>query len=140
MKKKEKHHYQYKKQNHRNKTQQKQHKIIEMPKSPKRDTDSNEENEEEEENNEFTIKLSMIYFEQCDPKKCTGKKLQKLGLLSETKFYSSYPGILLTPTGKKIVSSEDASIIAENGICVLDCSWAKFNELKLPLALAYSIA
>ena len=130
MKRKEKHHYQYKKQNHRNQHQQMQKKVIEIPKSPKRDDDSKEENREEE-IDEFTIKLWMIFFEQCDPKKCTGKKLQKLGLLSETKFYSSYPGILLTPTGKKIVSSEDAKIIAENGICVLDCSWAKFNELKL---------
>ena len=122
-------HHKYKHQHHNHQKNTK----IEMP-PENNDNSNNEEEIEGEESNEFTINLSMIYFDQCDPKKCTGKKLQKLGLLSETKFYPNYPGILLTPTGKKIVSIEDSKIIAEHGICVLDCSWAKFNELKLNLS------
>ena len=88
---------------------------------------------EEDEYEEFTIKLSMLYFDQCDPKKCTGKKMERLGLLKETKFSRNYGGILLTPNGKKICSIEDHEIIAKKGICVIDCSWAKFNELHLDL-------
>lgn len=99
--------------------------------------DNNQENlnesQEEDEYEEFTIKLSMLYFDQCDPKKCTGKKMERLGLLKETKFSRNYGGILLTPTGKKICSIEDHDIIATKGICVIDCSWAKFNELHLDL-------
>ena len=87
----------------------------------------------QEEYEEFTIKLSMLYFDQCDPKKCTGKKLERLGLLKEIKFSRNYGGILLTPTGKKICSIEDHDIISKKGICVIDCSWAKFEELHLDL-------
>ena len=97
------------------------------------DNEENEEEKEEDEYEEFTIKLSMLYFDQCDPKKCTGKKMERLGLLKEIKFSKNYGGILLTPTGKKICSIEDHDIIATKGICVLDCSWAKFQELHLDL-------
>ena len=90
-------------------------------------------NQEEDEYEEFTIKLAMLYVDQCDPKKCTGKKMERLGLLKEIKFSRNYGGILLTPNGKKICSIEDHEIIAKKGICVIDCSWAKFNELHLDL-------
>ena len=53
--------------------------------------------------------------------------------MKDLKINSRYQGILLTPTGKKIVSKEDYNIIKEKGICVIDCSWAKFNELHLNL-------
>jgi pre-rRNA-processing protein TSR3 len=91
------------------------------------------EEEEDDEYEEFTIKLSMLYFDQCDPKKCTGKKMERLGLLKEIKFNRNYGGILLTPNGKKICSIEDHDIIATKGICVIDCSWAKFEEMHLDL-------
>jgi pre-rRNA-processing protein TSR3 len=64
---------------------------------------------------------------------CTGMRLSKYGLMKDLKINSKYQGILLTPTGKKIVSKEDYSIIKEKGICVIDCSWAKFNELHINL-------
>ena len=60
-------------------------------------------------------------------------RLLKYGLLQEIKINSKYQGILLTPTGKKTVSVEDREIILKNGICVIDCSWAKFQELGLNL-------
>jgi pre-rRNA-processing protein TSR3 len=60
-------------------------------------------------------------------------RLMKYGLCKEVKINSRFQGILLTPTGKKVVSKEDYKIIADKGICVLDCSWSKFNELHLNL-------
>ena len=67
----------------------------------KNDNDQENLNEsiEEDEYEEFTIKLSMLYFDQYDPKKCTGKKMERLGLLKETKFSRNYGGILLAPVG-----------------------------------------
>lgn len=88
----------------------------------------------------FPVKLFMIVniikknFGQCDPKMCTGMRLKKFGLLKEIKMNSKFQGILLTPTGKKSVSKEDTDIILEHGVCVLDCSWAKFQQLGLNLS------
>jgi pre-rRNA-processing protein TSR3 len=100
--------------------------------------DSDEEEGEDEndmhekmEKKDFNIKLFMLNFGQCDPKMCTGIRLSKRGLLKEIRLNSKFQGILLTPTGKKIVSKEDEDIIKNKGICVIDCSWAKFNELHL---------
>ena len=121
------------KDNENNNENEKKENNINESDNNKNDEKNNESQEEEDEYEEFTIKLSMLYFDQCDPKKCTGKKMERLGLLKETKFSRNYGGILLTPNGKKICSIEDHDIIANKGICVIDCSWAKFNELHLDL-------
>ncbi len=49
------------------------------------------------------------------------------------KINSKFQGILLTPTGKKMVSKEDYDIIKNKGICVIDCSWAKFSSMNINL-------
>lgn len=36
---------------------------------------------------------------------------------------------MLSPNGTKAVSKEDLSIIQAHGICVIDCSWAKIDEI-----------
>lgn len=54
--------------------------------------------------------------------------------MNESKFTPNYKGVLLTPNGKAVISKVDYSIIKEKGICVLDCSWAKFNELNLNMS------
>jgi pre-rRNA-processing protein TSR3 len=134
--------------------------IIEKPKDEQENEDENEseENENESEENEingkinisgdesseseeekamekkdFNLKLFMLNYGQCDPKMCTGMRLMKYGLLKEMKINSKFQGILLTPTGKKMVSKEDHEIIKTKGICVIDCSWAKFNSLHINL-------
>lgn len=58
-------------------------------------------------------------------------RLKKYGVLKETKPGGNFKGILLTPSATKSVSKEDEEIIKERGICVIDCSWAKFAELKI---------
>lgn len=80
---------------------------------------------------EFGVKLSMWYFEQCDPKKCSGMKLKSLGLLTTLKPNAKFNGVVLTPKADKIVSPEDADLIKENGIAVIDCSWALFDQVKV---------
>ena len=59
----------------------------------------------------------MWDFEQCDAKKCTGRKLERLGYLSmgwggtwsiETiRVNQPFHGIVLSPFGTKAVSCED---------------------------------
>ena len=33
-------------------------------------------------------------------------------------------------SAQKLASPEDEAIILKNGICVIDCSWAKINEIN----------
>jgi len=92
-----------------------------------------EEAEEQEENNE--VKLYMIDFKECDPKKCSGRKLESFGLLKSINHKSRFKGITLSAGGTKVISKEDLDIIREHGLCVLDCSWNKIKELQVKTKL-----
>ena len=78
-------------------------------------------------NEDFGIKLSMWYFEQCDPKKCSGMQLKARGLLTTLSLKAKFNGIVLTPTAQQIISPADQEIIQTSGIAVIDCSWAHFD-------------
>ncbi|XP_061344874.1 uncharacterized protein LOC133290769 isoform X2 [Gastrolobium bilobum] len=75
------------------------------------------------------IKLAMWDFGQCDAKKCTGRKLSRLGLLKELRVSNGFGGIVLSPVGKQCVSREDYSLIKERGLAVVDCSWARLDDV-----------
>uniref|UniRef100_A0A914ME34 RNase L inhibitor RLI-like possible metal-binding domain-containing protein n=1 Tax=Meloidogyne incognita TaxID=6306 RepID=A0A914ME34_MELIC len=42
--------------------------------------------------------LVMFDFDQCYPKRCSGRKLCRLGFIRQQKIGQRFPGILLTPT------------------------------------------
>ncbi|CEP00046.1 hypothetical protein PBRA_007780 [Plasmodiophora brassicae] len=83
----------------------------------------------------FPIALAMWDFGQCDSKRCTGRKLARLGLLKELRLNQRWPGVVLSPKGKRTVSREDRDVALAGGIGVIDCSWnaldnVPFNKLK----------
>jgi pre-rRNA-processing protein TSR3 len=77
----------------------------------------------------FPIKLAMWDFGQCDSKKCTGRKLCRLGLARQLGINQKWKGVILSPNGKKAVSPEDKELIEQNGVCVIDCSWAQIEGI-----------
>ena len=85
--------------------------------------------EEEEELTEPKIKLAMWDFGQCDAKKCTGRKLSRLGMLKELRVSNGFGGIVLSPAGNQCVSREDYSLIQKKGLAVVDCSWARLDDV-----------
>jgi len=80
-------------------------------------------------NDHIPIKLGMWDFQQCDSKRCTGRKLSRLGYIKTLPLSSNFGGVVLSPIGTKSVSREDRSIIEEKGISVIDCSWARLDEI-----------
>lgn len=73
-------------------------------------------------------KLHLYHAGQCDPKKCTGKKLSKFGLAKLHKNARTLPheAILLDPFAEQAFSPSDNT---KNGIVVLDCSWEEVERV-----------
>ncbi|CAD8051346.1 unnamed protein product [Paramecium sonneborni] len=90
------------------------------------DEDQQQLNKREERLND--IKLFMIDYGQCDVKKCTGRKMERFKLLTAIKPKVKFQGIIVSANGKKYVSKDDEELL-QKGICVIDCSWAKIDEI-----------
>lgn len=66
----------------------------------------------------------------CDPRRCSGKRLMKLNLLRPLTPGQRHPGVIITPNGKRTLSPADAELLVTMGVAVVECSWARVNEIN----------
>lgn len=109
------------------------------------DEDDDEENEEDNESSrppddsegeEDEVpadmpRLAMWDFGQCDAKRCSGRKLRKHGKIKEIPPGKKFPGIILCADATTILSPADRELVEARGICVIDCSWNRTNEIPM---------
>ncbi|KAI8842063.1 hypothetical protein BC829DRAFT_483505 [Chytridium lagenaria] len=81
------------------------------------------------ENVDIGVSLAMWDFDHCDPKRCSGKKLVRIKVVRQLRVGQRFKGVVMTPKGKQSVSPADRAIMLEEGCCVVDCSWARIDEV-----------
>ena len=76
------------------------------------------------------VNLYVYDEHQCDPKKCTGKKLMKFNLAQELSSLRRIPhgAVVLTPYAEKAISREDTKTALAHGLVVMDMSWNQIND------------
>ena len=96
----------------------------------------------------MAVRLYVYDEDQCDPKKCTGKKLVRFHLAQEIASLRRVPygAVVLTPYSKKSISREDLAAAEKHGLLVMDMSWNQietFPKLRNDLrqrSLPYMLA
>lgn len=84
---------------------------------------------EDPESSQNGLRLAMWDLGQCDRKKCTGLRLVNHGSVELLRLGYRFPGVVLSPSATKVISKEDAGLIQEKGVAVVDCSWNRLDEV-----------
>jgi len=79
------------------------------------------------------MELLIYHANQCNPKKCSGKKLARFDLVRITSHINQLRHFLvLSPFSQKALSPEDKGA---KGLAALDCSWAHAEEVFMRFKL-----
>ncbi|KAI0397931.1 DUF367-domain-containing protein [Xylariaceae sp. FL0594] len=76
------------------------------------------------------FKAACWDLNHCDPKRCSGKKLIRLGLMRDLHLGQRHNGVIITPNGKHTLSPADSELLDEYGAAVVECSWARTKEVQ----------
>lgn len=76
------------------------------------------------------MKIAIFHANECDKKRCTSNKLEKLDKAYLFFNINKIPrgAIVLNPFSEKSVSIEDKKAVKTKGIVGLDCSWNKISS------------
>ena len=73
-----------------------------------------------------SVRVYVFDAEQCDPKKCSARRLARFDLVESVGRLGLLPkkAIMLDPFAKRALSPADAKQASNRGVVILDCSWA----------------
>ncbi|HWM53713.1 MAG TPA: DUF367 family protein [Thermoplasmata archaeon] len=88
-----------------------------------------------------TIRLVAYHAGQCDPKKCTSRRLERLGLMTFVPRPSALPNgaVFLTPEADRALSPADGARAVRRGLAIVDVSWKRGKFPKVPQAVARAL-
>lgn len=77
-----------------------------------------------------SFKAACWDLNHCDPKRCSGKKLIKMGMMRDLHIGQRHNGVIITPNGKHTISPADKELMEAYGAAVVECSWARTQEIQ----------
>lgn len=93
------------------------------------------------------FKAAAWDLNHCDAKRCSGKRLMRLGLMRELHVGQKHAGVVVSPKAKTILSPADKGIMEQYGAAVVEASWKRIEEVPFnriggpnPRLLPYLIA
>ncbi|KAH6677782.1 DUF367 domain-containing protein [Plectosphaerella plurivora] len=97
---------------------------------PPRNRPTGEDGEGEGSSGRPIFKAACWDLGHCDPKRCSGKRLIRQGMMRELHLGQRFNGVIITPNGKQVVSPADRDILEAYGAAVVECSWARTQEVQ----------
>ena len=87
------------------------------------------------------IRLVAYHAGQCDPKRCTSRRLGRLGLMTFVPRPSALPrgAVLLTPEAGRALSPADGPRAERRGLAIVDVSWKRGTFPPVPQAVARAL-
>lgn len=74
-------------------------------------------------------KIVLFEYKQNDPKRDTGMKLARQGLVRSLRPGDPFKGIVLSAQGRCVLSAADFPIISSAGLGAVNCSWNRLDEI-----------
>ncbi len=87
------------------------------------------------------IRLLAYHAGQCDPKKCTSRRLERLGLMTFVPRLTALSRgiVLLTPKAERALSPEDGPRAERHGLAIVDVSWKRETFPVVPHAVGRAL-
>ncbi|KAF2738243.1 DUF367-domain-containing protein [Polyplosphaeria fusca] len=102
------------------------------PRGPPRNQNYDSDDEEgggAPKNTKPTFKAACWDLGHCDAKRCSGKRLIRLGMMRELHVGQKFAGVVVSPKAKKILSAEDRELLEQYGAAVVEASWNRIDEV-----------
>ncbi|KAF2156797.1 DUF367-domain-containing protein [Myriangium duriaei CBS 260.36] len=77
-----------------------------------------------------SFKAACWDLNHCDYKRCSGKRLIRLGLMRSLGMTQKHPGVVISPNAKTLVSRADKQILEQHGAAVVEASWNRIQEIN----------
>lgn len=76
-----------------------------------------------------SFKAAAWDLNHCDAKRCSGKRLMRLGLMRELHVGQKHPGVVISPKAKALCSPADREVLEQYGAAVVEASWKRIEEV-----------